>query len=142
MNYKNYFKQRLFEAASFNYPGIFPFQASPDGQGLVPLQPPTNTNPIGPVQANPNRRPEGLPPGAPPQPPIPRDPNGNPIPGAFGLVPIRMPDGTLRYEWIWILPGGQEILFQNPNGTWSKPVKNPTRQKNPLRPGDGSGTIA
>ena len=134
MNYKNYFKQRLLEAASFNYPGIFPFQASPDGQGLVPIQPPNDTNPVGPVQANPNRRPE-LPPGTPPQPPAPRDPNGNRLPGSFGLVPIRMPDGSLRYEWVWVIPGGG-ILLWHPDGRWVKPPSNP------LRPGDGSGTIA
>jgi hypothetical protein len=134
MNYKNYFKQRLFEA-TFTFPGIFPYQASPDGEGLVPLQPqvpPTNTNPVGPVPANPDRKPE-LPPGTPRQPPAPRDPNGNPIPGSFGLVPIRMPDGTLRYEWVWVLPGGGGMLIWHPNGYWVRP-------RNPIGP--GTGTIA
>ena len=94
---------------------------------------PTNTNPVGPVPANPDRKPE-LPPGTPPQPPAPRDPNGNRLPGSFGLVPIRMPDGSLRYEWVWVLPGGGGILMWHPNGYWVKPARNP------LAP--GTGTIA
>jgi hypothetical protein len=143
MNYKDYFKQRIFEA-TFGLPGIFPYQASPDGQGLVPLQPlpPNNTNPIEPVPANPDRLPE-LPPGTPPQPPAPRGPNGDRLPGNFVLVPIRMPDGSVGYRWAWMIPG-VGMLIWHPDGYWVKPTTNPLRPgtNNPIRPGDGSGTIA
>lgn len=124
MNFKDYFKQRLMEA-NFTFPGIFPYQASPDGVGLflIEPQPPTNINPVGPVPAKPQLPlvPPELPPGTPLRPPVPRDPNGKPLPGSFGLMPdIIMPDGSIQYKWVWVLPDGT-LLYWHPDEYWVTP---------------------
>jgi hypothetical protein len=106
MNYKNYFKQRLFEnilnEADFRYPGILPPQLLNPVQPVVPVQP---INPDAP--RTPPRPPK------PPQPPGENPDTPRPNPDGDQFIPTPRPPTPPTYR----PPGG----FRGPR----RPFPNP-----------------